>query len=91
MSDAFGKLRLYTADGQLVQQVTTHGWKTRPDVIAWGARTFVWREEHGQYREGFQHVLIADHTGESAAYPDRPHMPIIDDPTFGAEIKDWTT
>ena len=44
---------LYTAGRNEVVAVLLPPFKDPPDVIWWGARFFVWREDEKEYREGF--------------------------------------
>lgn len=51
-------IKLYTMSGEFVEQIKILPFIARmPEVITWGARTFILRED-GNYYEGFQFIVL---------------------------------
>ena len=44
-------VKLYTHDGKFVVELNNMPWKAPPEILVWGQRFFVWKEEPQQYRE----------------------------------------
>lgn len=55
------RVELYDRSGMYVAAVLVPPFKTPPDAIVWGTRTFFWSKEREQWREGFTYcVPISD-------------------------------
>lgn len=52
------KIKLYTNDGQFVEEVTIPLFETPPVVVIWGDRVFVYDLMVNQYREQFAYVAV---------------------------------
>lgn len=50
-------VKLYTSDGHFVTEESFLPYVKLPEVVVWGQRFFVWREDHQQYREAFAHWI----------------------------------
>lgn len=51
------KVRLYTADGEMVADVFVPAFEPPPDALLWGQRIFI-RRDDGRYLEGFCWVAL---------------------------------
>lgn len=73
----FTVVPLYTSDGRHVENVRILPYKHMPEVILWGERVFVMRDDK-KYYEGFCHVVlnVTDPKDNNGQRPDhKPNKP----------------
>lgn len=86
----FEKIRLLTRDGGFVHEAEVPRFTPPAEVLVWGARVFV-RRENGEYREGMAFYVLPDAAIQDAR---RTVQPIIDQEvaseTVGPDTLDFT-